>query len=350
MFKTGISEARVSFFTILFIFICIFSLLTVSKIRAATEHSLTDKTVAVSTEHQNKKKLVYLVSDARIPFWSIMARGIKNNADKLGYELEIMSAENSARRELEFTARAIKNKVSGIIVSPTTSSACTTILRFAKKAGIPVVISDIGTDGGEYVSFVSSNNRDGAYNIGKVLTKKLIELGWEKGTVGIVAIPQKRLNGQARTTGFMQALSEAGIKGADLKQQSTFSELETYTLSKNLIKDHPDLRAIWLQGSDRYKGALNAISDAGKQEKILLITFDAEPEFLELIPKGVLVGSAMQQPYLMGEEAVKAIDQHLSGKRVEKNLQLPILAISTKNIAEKLSIIKRNVLGVVASD
>ncbi len=310
---------------------------------ASTEIS-SNKVLSISSKI--KKKLVYIVSDTRIPFWEIMSRGVKNKADALGYELVVYSPNNSAKRELEFTARAINENVSGIIVSPTTSSACVTILKLAKTKSIPVVISDIGTDSGEYVSYVSSNNREGAYEIGKVLTKKLAKLNWVKGSVGIVAIPQKRLNGQARTAGFMQAMDEAGIKGADLKQQVTFTEEETYTLSQQLINDHPDLRAIWLQGSDRYNGALRAIADAGKKDKILLITFDAEPIFLDLIPKGILVGSAMQQPYLMGQEAVKVIDKHLKGQVVEKNIQLPILAISTENIARKLTLIKRNVLGI----
>lgn len=299
-----------------------------------------------STSSKTTKKLVYIVSDTRIPFWEIMARGVKNKANTLGYELVVYSPNNSAKRELEFTVKAINDNVSGIIVSPTTSSACVTILKLAKTKSIPVVILDIGTDGGEYVSFVSSNNREGAYEIGKVLTKKLAKLNWKKGSVGIVAIPQKRLNGQARTAGFMQALEEAGIKGADIKQQVTFTEEETYTLSQQLINDHSDLRAIWLQGSDKFNGALRAIADAGKKDKILLITFDAEPVFLDLIPKGVLVGSAMQQPYLMGQEAVKVMDKHLKGEVVEKNMQLPILAISTENIAKKLVLIKRNVLGI----
>lgn len=290
--------------------------------------------------------LAYLVSDLRIPFWSIMARGISNRASELGYSIDIYSANNSAKKELEFTAKAIRDHVDGIIVSPTTSSACVTILKLAKKAGIPVVISDIGTDSGDYVSYISSDNRTGAYQIGKVLVEKLRELDWDNGRVGIVAIPQKRLNGQARTSGFMQALSEAGIKGGGIVQQADFSEDETYRLTMSLIKKNKDLRAIWLQGSDRYNGALRAIREAGKEQEILLITFDAEPEFIDMIPAGSLVGSAMQQPYLMGEEAVNAMHQFLHGNEVEKKLKLPILAISAKNIKDKLSLIKRNVLGI----
>ena len=297
--------------------------------------------------NQAVKNLAYIVSDTDIPFWEIMARGIKNKANELGYQIEIISSHNSAKQELESTVKALKEKVSGIIVSPTNSSACVTILKLAKKAKTPVVIADIGTDAGNYVSFISSDNKSGAYHIGKVLVKKLKSLGWDNGSVGIVAIPQKRLNGQLRTTGFMQALDEAGIKGAGIKQQINFSEKETYNYVKDIIIENSDLRAIWLQGSNRYAGALRAIEDTGKKGEILLITFDAEPEFLDLVPKGVLVGAAMQQPYLMGEEAVQAMDKYLHGQQVEKNIQLPILAISSENIQDKLPLIKRNVLGIL---
>lgn len=300
----------------------------------------------VLTKPPVEKKLAYIVSDTRIPFWSIMGRGVQKSADTLGYKLEIYSAENSPKRELEFVAKAIRENVSGIIVSPTTSSACTTILKLASSSNIPVVISDIGTDGGDYVSYISSDNKQGAYQIGNILAKQMLQRDWSDGRVGIIAIPQKRLNGQARTAGFMQAMDEAHIKSADIKQQSTFSYQETYNYSKELMANHPNLRAIWLQGSDRYQGALDAIAHSGKKEKILLLTFDAEPEFIDLISKGVLVASAMQQPYLMGEKAVLSMDMHLKGQIVPKNQQLPVLAVSRENVHELFSVIQRNVLGI----
>ncbi|MES9956254.1 MAG: substrate-binding domain-containing protein [Sedimenticola sp.] len=299
-----------------------------------------------AADKQPDKKLAYIVSDIRIPFWDIMDRGVKSAARELGYSVQTYSAENSLKSELENVSKAINDKVDGIVVSPTNSSACVTILKLAKSAGIPVAISDIGTDGGEYVTYISSDNLDGAYKIGQVLVKKMRQVGWDDGRVGIVAIPQKRANGQARTAGFMRAMREAGIKGAGIEQQVDFSYKETYDLSTKIIKSAPDLRAIWLQGSDRYQGALDAIADAGKKDDILLISFDAEPEFLDMIPNGVLVGAAMQQPYLMGREAVISLDNHLHGKPVEMHKQLEILAISNENIEEMLPTIKRNVLGI----
>lgn len=301
---------------------------------------------AVTSAQAADKRLAYVVSDVRIPFWGIMKRGIEHRAGSLGYQVDIYSADNDAKRELEFVAKAIRDKVAGIVISPTNSSAAVTILRLAKTAKIPVVIADIGTDSGEYVSYIASDNFEGSYQLGKLLVKALQARQWDKGSVGIIGIPQKRANGKARTAGFMKALEEARIKGGDLRQQVDFSYQETFDFARDLIATNADLRALWLQGSDRYQGALDAIAAAGKQGQILLVCFDAEPEFLEMIPKGILAGAGMQQPFLMGEEAVSAMDTHLKGQAVEQKRLLPVLPVSTENIKELMPTIRRNVLGV----
>jgi len=304
---------------------------------------------AIDTENTTRKttkKLVYIMPDIRIPFWKIMGAGVQNSASSFDYQLYIVSANNNAKRELEHVIKAIQDNVSGIIISPTTSAAGATVIKLAQNAGIPVVIADIGADSSDYVSYISSDNKQGAYELGKILAGKIKSSLHKFNEVGIIAIPQKRANGRARTIGFMQAMNEAGIKAAGIFQQVTFSYQETYDFSATLIQQNPKLGAIWLQGSDKYQAALDAINEFGRQNDIVLICFDSEPAFLNLIPQGVIIGAAMQQPYLMGEESVIAMHKHLTGKKVIKEYTVPILAISQKNISKYLGVIKRNVLNV----
>lgn len=289
--------------------------------------------------------LAYIVSDSRIPFWRIMSSGIQQRADQLGYRVSVHSADNHAKRELELTVQVLREGVDGIILSPTNSSAAATVLKLAEQAGVPVVISDIGADADNYVSYIESDNAQGGYGLGVLLADALKGKGWDDGTVGIIAIPQKRANGKARTDGFMRALEDRDISAAALLQQSDFSYRETYEYSRVLITEHPDLRAIWLQGSNRYQAAMDAISDSGREGEILLICFDAEPEFIEMVAEGALVGAGMQQPYLMGEKAVDTMHRHLNGGGVEKNQRLSVLPVSSKNLHRLLPLIKRNVLG-----
>ena len=54
--------------------------------------------------------------------------------------------------------------MSGIVISPTDSKTAPEVLELASKAGVPVVIADVGTNGGDYVTYVKSDNYRGAYD------------------------------------------------------------------------------------------------------------------------------------------------------------------------------------------
>lgn len=310
----------------------------------------------ISNLYSNQqKKLAYIVSDINIPFWQIISKGIKDKSNELGYEIHIYSSNNLKKNELENLASAISLKIDGLIISPINSSTASTLLEIANMNKIPTIVADIGSDIGSdsqnYLSFISSDNKKGAYELGKILSKYMKSLSWNKeGTVGIIAIPQKRLNGKDRTIGFIQALEEDNIKVSGMYQQVDFSYEETYNYSKKLIDENENLRAIWLQGSDKYKGALDAIKKANKQNEIALICFDAEPEFLEMIQNGDLVASAMQQPYIIGQEAVVTLNNYFNNKEVKKEQKMEILSISKENIDDKLKIIKLNVLGIKSDE
>ncbi|WP_148570398.1 substrate-binding domain-containing protein [Aliarcobacter cryaerophilus] len=306
----------------------------------------------ISNLYSNQqKKLAYIVSDINIPFWQIISKGIKDKSNELGYEIHIYSSNNLKKNELENLASAISLKIDGLIISPINSSTASTLLEIANMNKIPTIVADIGSDSQNYLSFISSDNKKGAYELGKILSKYMKSLSWNKeGTVGIIAIPQKRLNGKDRTIGFIQALEEDNIKVSGMYQQVDFSYEETYNYLKKLIDENKNLRAIWLQGSDKYKGALDAIKKANKQNEIALICFDAEPEFLEMIQNGDLVASAMQQPYIIGQEAVITLNNYFNNKEVKKEQKMEILSISKENIDDKLKIIKLNVLGIKSDE
>ncbi len=306
----------------------------------------------ISNLYSNQqKKLAYIVSDINIPFWQIISKGIKDKSNELGYEIHIYSSNNLKKNELENLASAISLKIDGLIISPINSSTASTLLEIANMNKIPTIVADIGSDSQDYLSFISSDNKKGAYELGKILSKYMKSLSWNKeGTVGIIAIPQKRLNGKDRTIGFIKALEEDNIKVSGMYQQVDFSYEETYNYSKKLIDENENLRAIWLQGSDKYKGALDAIKKANKQNEIALICFDAEPEFLEMIQNGDLVASAMQQPYIIGQEAVVTLNNYFNNKEVKKEQKMEILSISKENIDDKLKIIKLNVLGIKSDE
>jgi hypothetical protein len=113
-----------------------------------------------------------------------------------------LKPEVCAQTQLKSAQDAIARGVAGIVVSPTDSSTCPSVLALAQKAKIPVVIGDIGTNEGEYVSFVISDNREGANGVGKALVAAMKEKGMADGTVGLVTISLTRNNGKKQPQVF----------------------------------------------------------------------------------------------------------------------------------------------------
>jgi ribose transport system substrate-binding protein len=294
---------------------------------------------------QPKKQIVYLTPGLDLPFWRILAKGVAAVAEKNGATSTTYDSHNSAQTQIQNAQDAIARKVDGIVISPTDSSTCPSVLEAAQRANIPVVIADIGTTGGEYVSFIISDNFEGAYGTGQALVKAMKAKGWDKGTVGLVTISLARKNGQARTAGFRKALQEGGIKDVALSQMQTYTADETFKFVQDMLTAHPEMRGLFIETDQPTIGALRALQATRRQGQVLVAAYDGIPEFAKLIEDDKIVGSGMQQPYLMGERSAEAMFDHLAGKTPPKQIVVPILVVTGDNIKQLLPTIKTTVFG-----
>jgi ABC-type sugar transport system substrate-binding protein len=290
------------------------------------------------------KEVVYLTPGLDLPFWRYLSTGIEKVVKDKGYDYQALDSHNSAQTQLQNAQDAISRGVAGIIISPTDSSTAPSVLQLAQKANIPVVIADIGTNSGDYVSFIISDNYEGAKGVGEALAKALKAKGWQDGSVGLVTISQARKNGQARTAGFRDALKAAGItKEAGLQQMQSYTADETFKFVQDMLTANPDMKGLWIQTDQPAIGALRAIKAARKDGQLLLAAFDGIPEFVDLLKSGEIVASGMQQPYLMGEKSAEAMFTHLEGGTPEKQILVPILIVTSENIEEVLPTVKETV-------
>ncbi len=291
------------------------------------------------------KDIVYLTPGLDLPFWRYLSKGVEAAATKGGFGFQALDSHNSAQTQLQNAQDSIARGVAGIVISPTDSSTAPSVLQLAKRAGIPVVIADIGTNSGDFASFISSDNYRGAHDVGTALAAALKKKGWEGGSVGIVAISQARKNGQARTKGFLDGLKEGGFTGkeAGMQQMQNYTADETFKFTQDLLTANPDMRGLFVQTDQPAIGALRAIKAARRNGEVLVAAFDGIPEFVDLLKSGELVVSGMQQPYLMGVRSGEAMVDALGGKTPAKEITVPILAITSENIEKELPTVKQTV-------
>jgi len=299
---------------------------------------------AVATA-QDDGEIVYLTPGLDLPFWRYLSKGVESAATEAGYGYQALDSRNNAQTQLQNAQDAIARGVSGIVISPTDSSTAPSVIQQAERAGIPVVIADIGTDSGDYVSYIGSDNYEGAKGVGEALAAALEEKEWAGEPVGLVTISQARQNGQARTKGFMDGLGESGWTGeqADLQQMQAYTADETFKFTQDMLTANPGMRGMFVQTDSPAIGAMRAIKAARKGGEVLLAAFDGIPEFIPLLESGELVASGMQQPYLMGQESGRAMVAHLAGETPEKEIVVPILVVTSENLGEVLPTVKETV-------
>lgn len=291
------------------------------------------------------KHFAYLTPGLDLPFWRIVGKGVSDTVKAQGGAITIYDSHNDAATQLKNAQDAVAQGVAGIVISPTDSSTAPSVLQIAARAKIPVVIADIGTNSGEYVSFVSSENEKGAYETGKKLAEVMKQKGWDKGGYGISSISLARQNGKLRTEGFRRAMKEAGIAEVALNQMQRYTADETFRFVQDMITAHPDMRGVFVQTDAPTLGAARAIQVAHKQSDVALVAFDGIPQFVDMLKNGTLAVSGMQQPYLMGQKAAGALLDDLAGKQPPKSIVVPVVVVSKDNLAQELPVIKQTVFG-----
>jgi len=291
------------------------------------------------------KHIAYLTPGLDLPFWRIVGKGITDTVKAQGGTTTIYDSHNDASTQLKNAQDAIAQGVAGIVISPTDSSTAPSVLQIAARAKVPVVIADIGTNSGDYVSFISSENEKGAYETGRKLAQVMKQKGWEKGGYGISSISLARQNGKLRTDGFRRAMKEAGIPEVALNQMQRYTADETFRFVQDMLTAHPDMHGIFVQTDTPTLGAARAIQVAHRQGDVALVAFDGVPQFVDMIRDGTLTASGMQQPYLMGQKAAGAMLDHLAGKTPPKSIVVPVIVVSKDNLDKELPVIRQTVFG-----
>lgn len=293
------------------------------------------------------REIAYITAKLDLPFWSTIGKGAESVVRERGYTLRVMDSQLNPVTQLHHAQEAIASGVAGIVISPVDSQTAPDVLELARKANVPVVIADIGTNGGQYVSYVKSDNYRGAHDVGTALAQALREKGWHNDPFALVTISLARKNGQDRTNGFRDAMRDAGItQEAGLRQMQTYSAAETAGFVKELMSGKQRIRSIFIETDQPTMGALQAIKAAKHQNEVLIASFDAMPEVAELLRSGPLVAVGMQQPYLMGVKSAEAMIEKLEGKAPPKQILVPILVATSKNIAQLMPTANKTVFGI----
>jgi ribose transport system substrate-binding protein len=253
-------------------------------------------------------------------FYQDLEAAMRKTADRLGIELMVQSADFKVDNQTSQVEDFIHAGVKAIVICPADSKAIVGAVKKANEAKIPVFTADIAALGGDVVCHIASDNVQGGRVIGEYLAKLLKG----KGKVGIIDHPITT-SVQDRVRGFLEALRKyPGIKVV-ARQSAEGQRAKAVEVAENMLEAHPDLDALFGINDDSALGALQAVQQAGRANRVIIVGYDATPEARREIAAGsALKADAVQHPEKIGQVTIETIDKYLRGERVPPKIPIEV--------------------------
>lgn len=224
------------------------------KIREVIEETGYRPSVSATMLRTKKTRLVGVVipkinSDAV----SRMVAGISKVLSREGFQLLLANTNNDEKEELKYLNLFRDNHVDGVILIGTIfTQKHKKLLRGYK---VPVIILGQRLNG---YSCVYSDDLNAAYE----LTERLLRTGTNPAFIGLKA--EDEAAGQNRLKGFQKALAFHHIPyREDMIVEADFSVEAGYEKTRLLIKEHPEVDALFCATDNVAAGALACLRDMG---------------------------------------------------------------------------------------
>ena len=250
-----------------------------------------------------------LVND---PFQVALAEAAKAKVESFGGEGIILAATHTdVAEQVAIVEDLVEQKVDGLILVPSGSEAIIPAVEKANAAGIPVVIADTASYGGDFITFLATDNIKASSMAADYLINKF-------GGKAKVAQLEGEPGGQTaadRITGFQTRLKEEAGMELVASQTGHWTTAGGQATLENILQANPELNAVFASSDMMGVGAAEALKAAELAGKVTLVTFDGLPEGVALIKEGVSDADVAQFPVRMGTWGAIVLAQVLSGEK-----------------------------------
>ncbi|MFG2086455.1 MULTISPECIES: ABC transporter substrate-binding protein [unclassified Spirillospora] len=231
-------------------------------------------------------------------------KSIKEEAKAAGIDLKFADAQQKQENQIAAIRSFIKQKVDVIAFSPVVVTGWDAVLKEAKAAGIPVVLTDraVDSDASMYVTFLGSDFVEEGKKAGQWLveevkdTKEPVNIVQLEGTVGAApAIDRKK--------GFEEVIKANPNLKVIASQSGEFTRAKGKEVMQALLKAHKDIDVLYAHNDDMGLGAIQAIEEAGLKpgEDIKIITVDAVKDGMKALAEGKINFIVECNPLLGGQ-------------------------------------------------
>ena len=246
-------------------------------------------------------------------------QSIKDSAAKAGIELKFDDAQQKQENQIKAIRNYIQQQVDVIAFSPVVESGWDTVLKEAKDAGIPVILTDRAVDSADkslYKTFLGSDFVKEGTLSGEWLVE---QYKGKTGTVNIVELQGTTGSAPAvdRQKGFADTIASNPNLKVIASQTGDFTRAGGKTVMEQFLKANPKIDVLFAHNDDMGLGALEAITAAGKVpgKDIVIITIDAVKDGMQALADGKFNFIAECSP-LLGPQLMDLVKKVHAGESV----------------------------------
>lgn len=275
------------------------------------------------------------------PYWVAMKDGVVAEAKKRGVEVDVFAAsgEDDITGQQRLMEDVVNKNYKAVGVAPISPVNLIQAMAAATKKGIYVVNIDERADmgqlkaaGGSVVAFLSTDNLALGEKAGKFILGKMGAAG---GKVAIIEGKAGNSSGDARRDGVKKALATQANVQLVASLPGDWDRSKALDVTNTILQRNPDLKAIYAANDGMALGALQAVKNANKLGKVMVIGTDGVPEAINSVKQGELTATAAQDSAAMGAKALGVMIDTLKAKPAIKVDAVPAFIAVDSQIVSK---------------
>ena len=316
---------------------------------------------------------VAVIGKQQLSFWDDVKKGAVDAGDELGYEImySVAEGDNDYVSQIDAVKSAMNKGAKAIVIAPNSETDLNAVFKEAKDREIAILNINSKADFEGVASLINSSDEDSGALAARNAIKMLKVTDPNLENLGKVAIightastAEPRIQGfiDVLTTQFATSINpevtltdEEKAEGVTLEEKTeaekgamiakfqkgiiqgescakrTDAEAEALELLKS---DGNGISIIFATNTNTTLGVCDAVNKLNLGDKIIVVGFNSDADEIDYIKTGVLDGTVIQNPYVLGYLGVRYAHKLIQGSDIPNHLDIGATFVSQSNMTD----------------
>lgn len=272
------------------------------------------------------------------PFYVALEQAVKNAANSYGMQYMSTDGQGDITKQVMAVEDLLSKGIQILVLNPLDPQALVPVVQLARAQGVEVFILDSTIE--EDTPFTAALFANNQLN-GELLGLWLAEQNLANPKIAIISGNQGNPVGREKRLGFVRGLADGQLH----RNAKTSFDILAHgwggwnnngglAAMEDILVAHPDVNVLLAENDAMALGAMNVITQMGKEQQIEVLAFDGQKEAYEMIRAGRYAATAQNSPKILGETMIELVARHLNEEEINKVNFTPSVLVTRGNVEQ----------------